>query len=86
MGIKAQLKQMSKFQLFSVLMTYFFAVIFGAFEIHSIILLYPEYAVSALIAYFSFIGAPVGISIGFYCWRAKNDHAATTGTTVIEEE
>lgn len=86
MGIKAQLKQMSKFQLFSVLMTYFFAVIFGAFEIHSIILLYPEYAVSALIAFFSFVGAPVGISIGFYCWRAKNDHAMATGAIAPEGE
>jgi hypothetical protein len=51
--------------------TYFVGFFYGLYVVNRILLEYPEYAIQALIALFSYVGIPVGVGIGFYSWKAK---------------
>lgn len=51
----------------AVLLTYFLGVAIGAVVVLST-------APDQLYAYLTFIGAPTATTVGFYCWKAKNEN------------
>lgn len=51
----------------AVLLTYFFGVAIGAVVV-------LKTAPDQLYAYLTFIGAPTATTVGFYCWKAKNEN------------
>jgi len=57
-----------------VMTTYFIGLGIGIYVVLRILTDYPDFAVQALIAMFSYIGVPVASAIGFYCWKAKNEN------------
>ena len=68
--------QFSKIILGLILISYFAGLILGGFVVIKILLITPEYSVQALISLFSYIGAPTGVAVGFYSWKAKNENTA----------
>lgn len=51
----------------AVLATYFFGVAIGAIVV-------LRTAPDQLYAFLTFIGAPTATTVGFYCWKAKNEN------------
>ena len=51
----------------AVLLTYFLGVAIGAVVV-------LKTAPDQLFAYLTFIGAPTATTVGFYCWKAKNEN------------
>jgi hypothetical protein len=76
-AVSGQTKKLetSKLMLFLVMVTYFIGVFYGLYAVNRILLDYPEWAIQALIAIFSYIGVPISVAIGFYSWKAKNENA-----------
>lgn len=77
--LKARLKQFrkpefSKGLMKAVMTTYFVGLGFGIYAVNKILTDYPEWAIQALISMFGYIAAPVGVAIGFYSWKAKNEN------------
>ena len=73
--------------LFFVMLTYFYGLALGTAIIVHIITNYPEYALQAFLGMLTYIGGPVGIAIGFYMWKSKNENTAKiNGKGVIENE
>lgn len=68
--------EFSKLILMAVMATYFYGVHVGAETVRQ----YPEY----LPAYLAYIGAPVGIAIGFYAWKARAENLVKLGRPVSE--
>lgn len=66
--------EFSKLIMLAVMVTYFYGVHVGA----GIVRAYPEY----LPAYLAYIGAPVGIAIGFYAWKARAENIIKLGGKV----
>lgn len=64
----------SKIVLLLVMATYYVGLILGVFVVVRILLITPEYSVQAFIALLSYIGAPTGVTIAFYSWKAKNEN------------
>lgn len=56
------------------MLTYFVGFFLGIYAVLAILQMYPDYAIQALIALFSYIGAPTATTIGFYAWKAKNEN------------
>ena len=73
---KKEKVQFSKVILGLILISYFAGLILGGFVVIKILLITPEYSVQALISLFSYIGAPTGVAVGFYSWKAKNENTA----------
>lgn len=71
----------SKLLLLFVMLSYFVGLYVGISFIDKTITNTPEYTVEALIALFTYIGAPVAVTIGFYSWKAKNENC---GVSIIE--
>jgi hypothetical protein len=71
---KPKTMETSKLMLFAVMVTYFIGLAFAIYSVNKILMDYPEWAIQALIALFGYIGAPVGIAIGFYSWKSKNEN------------
>ena len=69
-----ELVSTSKLLLFFITLTYFVGVGIGGYVVIEILHSYPDSAVSALIAMFSFIGGATGITIAFYSWKSKNEN------------
>lgn len=67
----------------AVMATYFIGLAVGVYVVLRILLDYPDYAVQALVAMFSYIGVPVATAIGFYCWKAKNENIKKYGNNEI---
>lgn len=67
----------------AVMVTYFIGLAIGVYVVLRILLDYPDYAVQALVAMFSYIGVPVASAIGFYCWKAKNENINKYGNNEI---
>jgi uncharacterized protein YneF (UPF0154 family) len=65
-----------------VMFTYFVGLFIGSYVVFKILMDYPEYAVQALIAMFTYIGTPTATTIGFYCWKAKNENIKKIGGNV----
>lgn len=57
-----------------VMATYFVGLTVGVFAVLAIRRASPEYAVQALTALLTYIGAPTATAIGFYAWKAKNEN------------
>lgn len=59
----------------AVMLCYFISLIFSMFYIEQLTLLsYPEYATDCFKTWLTFVGVPVPVSIGFYCWKAKGEN------------
>ena len=71
--------EFSKIIIAAVGCTYFVGVTAGTIALFRVLgvlldLSDPSVLVGVLTAYFSFIGAPVGIAIGFYGWKSKAEN------------
>ena len=66
-----------------VMTTYFIGLGIGIYVVLRILTDYPDFAVQALIAMFSYIGIPVASTIGFYCWKAKNENINKYGNNEV---
>jgi len=64
----------SKAVLLLVLGTYFLGLFLGMFVVVRILLITPEYSVQAFMALLSYIGAPTGVALAFYSWKAKAEN------------
>lgn len=87
MRCKYYIKKKSEFTkqiVAAVMITYFIGLVVGVFVVLRILLDYPEYAVQALVAMFSYIGIPVASTIGFYCWKAKNENINKYGNNEVD--
>lgn len=75
-------KEYSKILMSLIMATYFIGLIVGLYVVLRILLITPEYSVQALIALFSYIGAPVTGAIGFYfsSKTKENLHKYTQGS------
>jgi len=67
-------REFSKVILSLVMATYFIGLAFAIYSVQTILMLYPDQAIQALIALFGYIGTPISVSIAFYSWKAKNEN------------
>lgn len=67
--------EFSKIILMAIGLSYFAGLIFGIYAVNKILMEQAQYAIQALISMFGYVGAPVGVAIGFYSWKAKNDNS-----------
>jgi len=59
----------------AVMLCYFVSLIFSMFYIEQLTLLgHPEHAADCFKSWLIFVGIPVPVSIGFYCWKAKGEN------------
>lgn len=58
----------------AVMATYYWGVVLGSYVVIRILFDHPEYAVEALVALFTYIGAPTAAAIGFYAWKARAEN------------
>lgn len=66
--------EFSKLILCLVMLTYFVGLIFGVYIITELAERNTTYISTALCGLFSYIGAPVAVSIGFYSYKAKAEN------------
>ena len=66
--------EFSKIILCLVMATYFIGLGFGMAVIFKIADTNPTYIATALCGLFSYIGAPVAVTIGFYSYKAKAEN------------
>lgn len=83
--------EFSKLITTGVMLAYFLVLLLGMYLVMIIMRDYPEYAVQALIALFSYVGAPTATTIGFYAWKAKAEnvkkiHNSTGERILINDE
>ncbi len=64
---KPKKREFTKQIVAAVLLTYFLGVAIGAVVV-------LRTAPDQLYAYLTFIGAPTATTVGFYCWKAKNEN------------
>jgi len=82
---RAKRFEFSKIIMSAVMLTYFVGLGFAVYAVNKILMEYPEWAIQALIALFGYIGAPTGIAIGFYSWKAKNENTAKIEAALKEQ-
>ena len=63
----------------AVMLTYFIVLVFGMY----VIIATP--APELLDALFIYAGAPVGVVVPFYVWKAKNENMSKYGANTIEQ-
>jgi hypothetical protein len=64
---KKKSREFTKQIVAAVLSTYFVGVVIGAIVV-------LKTAPDQLFAFLTFIGAPTATTVGFYCWKAKNEN------------
>lgn len=77
--------EFSKIIMVSVMLTYYIALIFGMSIIWRLSTNLSPYIGTAITAFFSFVGAPVAVAIGFYSWKAKNENISKNNSHIINE-
>ena len=63
---KRPVREFTKVVVAAVLATYFVGLIVGTI----VVILSPD----QLYAYLAYIGTPTATTVGFYCWKAKNEN------------
>lgn len=66
--------EFSKIIISLVMITYFLGIYIGYKIMFTVLLEFPDIIVQALIAYFTYIGAPISAALSFYLWKAKNEN------------
>jgi len=66
--------EFSKFVIGALVSTYFVVLILGIYVVISALILYPEYAVQALMALFTYVGTVNAISIPFYLTTKRDEN------------
>lgn len=87
MKLSSGLKELttSKLLLWLVMLTYFVGLFVGIHVTYTVIRNYPEYVVAVVTALFTYIAAPVGVAIGFYSWKAKNENVQIKQNNIMED-
>jgi O-antigen/teichoic acid export membrane protein len=65
---RRKVREFTKVVVAAVMSTYFIGLAVGTYVV--------IIDTSQLYAYLSYIGALTGITVGFYCWKAKNENIA----------
>ena len=65
---RRKVREFTKVVVAAVLATYFVGLVVGTIVVIS--------APDQLYAYLAYIGTPTAATVGFYCWKAKNENIA----------